>query len=125
MTRHQLDSRVTLRESDGLDALPGPWDLILCNPPYVNRRSMEALPKEYQAEPALALDGGFDGMDFVRRLLSEVSAKMSAHGVLVLEIGNERAHFDTAFGALEAVWLETSAGEDQVMLLTRETLAHL
>lgn len=123
--RHQLAHRIQLIASDGLTATTGPYDLILCNPPYVNRRSMEALPKEYQAEPALALDGGFDGMDFVRKLLREVSAKMSAHGVLVLEIGNERAHFDTAFGVLEAIWLETSAGEDQVMLLTRETLAHL
>ena len=123
--RHQHAHRIQLIASDGLTATTGPYDLILCNPPYVNRRSMEALPKEYLAEPALALDGGFDGMDFVRKLLREVSAKMSAHGVLVLEIGNERAHFDTAFGALEAVWLETSAGEDQVMLLTRETLAHL
>lgn len=126
VTRHELDSRITLVESDGLAALPGPWDLILCNPPYVNADSMAALPAEYQAEPALALSGnaagGTDGMDFIRQLLADAPERMSDRAVLVLEIGNERPHFEAAFPALEAVWLETSAGEDQVLLLTRDAI---
>jgi ribosomal protein L3 glutamine methyltransferase len=123
VTRHGLDDRVTLVESDGLAALPGPWDLILCNPPYVNAASMAALPAEYRAEPELALAGGHDGMDFVRALLAAAPAVMSPEAVLVLEIGNERAHFESAFPTLEVVWLETSAGEDQVLLATRDALA--
>ena len=122
VTRHGLDARITLVESDGLAALPGPYDLILCNPPYVNAGSMAALPAEYRAEPELALAGGTDGMDFIRTLLAAAPAAMSERAVLVLEIGNERAHFEAAFPRLEAVWLETSAGDDQVLLLTRETL---
>ena len=120
--RHGLADRVRLVQSDGLAALPGPYDLILCNPPYVNARSMAALPAEYRAEPELALAGGADGMDFVRALLRDAPARMSEHAVLVLEIGNERAHFEAAFPRLEAVWLETSAGDDQVLLLTREAM---
>ncbi|WP_295854863.1 50S ribosomal protein L3 N(5)-glutamine methyltransferase [uncultured Xylophilus sp.] len=120
--RHGLQARVALHLSDGLAALPGPYDLILCNPPYVNARSMETLPAEYRAEPALALAGGEDGMDFIRALLRDAPARMAPQAVLVLEIGNERAHFDRAFPTLEAVWLETSAGDDQVLLLTREAL---
>ena len=123
--KHQLQDRIQLVESDGLAQLAGPFDLILCNPPYVNSQSMTALPAEYQAEPSLALEGGKDGMDFVRKLLQEVSAKMSPDAVLVLEIGNEREHFEAAFPALEVVWLDTSAGEDQVLLITREALATL
>lgn len=123
--KHSLQARITLVESDGLAQLDGPFDLILCNPPYVNSQSMAALPAEYQAEPALALEGGKDGMDFVRKLLHEVSAKMAPLAVLVLEIGNEREHFEAAFPALEVVWLDTSAGEDQVLLVTREALAIL
>ena len=123
--KHQLQSRIQLVESDGLAQLAGPFDLILCNPPYVNSQSMAVLPAEYQAEPSLALEGGKDGMDFVRKLLQEVSAKMSPDAVLVLEIGNEREHFEAAFPALEVVWLDTSAGEDQVLLVTREALATL
>nr|WP_315184864.1 50S ribosomal protein L3 N(5)-glutamine methyltransferase [uncultured Albidiferax sp.] len=123
--KHSLQSRITLVESDGLAQVGGPFDLILCNPPYVNSQSMAALPAEYQAEPALALEGGKDGMDFVRKLLQEVSAKMAPLAVLVLEIGNEREHFEAAFPALEVVWLDTSAGEDQVLLVTREALAIL
>ena len=120
--RHGLQERVTLVESDGLTALPGPWDLILCNPPYVNAQSMARLPPEYRAEPALALAGGADGMDFIRRLLADAPARMSAHAVLALEVGNERAHFEAAFARLPVFWLDTSAGTDQVLLITREAL---
>ena len=120
--KHGLQARVRLLRSDGLAALPGPYDLILCNPPYVNAQSMAALPAEYQAEPALALAGGTDGMDFIRALLRDAPSRLNAEGVLVLEIGNERANFERAFPRLEAVWLATSAGEDQVLLLTRQAL---
>ncbi|MGE0496817.1 MAG: 50S ribosomal protein L3 N(5)-glutamine methyltransferase [Ramlibacter sp.] len=122
--RHHLQDRVTLIESDGLAAARGPYDLILCNPPYVNATTMAALPAEYRAEPELALAGGADGMDFIRRLLREAPAHMSERAVLVLEIGNEREHFEAAFAQLEVIWLDTSAGEDQVLLVTREALAH-
>ena len=121
--KHGLASRVRLMESDGLGAVPGRYDLILCNPPYVNAGSMAALPAEYRAEPALALAGGADGMDFIRHLLRELPAHMNDDAVLVLEIGNERAFFEAAFPQLEVVWLDTSAGEDQVLLVTREALA--
>ena len=121
--RHGLSGRITLAEGDGLAAAPGLWDLILCNPPYVNRESMNLLPAEFRAEPALALAGGVDGMDFVRGLLQEVARHLSRQGVLVLEIGHERAHFEAAFPKLQAVWLPTSAGDDQVLLLPREALA--
>ena len=122
VTRHEFDARIRLVESDGLAALPGPWDLILCNPPYVNSGSMAALPAEYRAEPELALAGGTDGMNFIRALLAAAPATMNERAVLVLEIGNERDHFEAAFPRLEAIWLETSAGDDQVLLLTREAL---
>jgi len=127
--RHGLQDRILLAESDGLAACPGPWDLILCNPPYVNAHSMATLPPEYRAEPGLALDGNtagsVDGMDFIRALLRDAPACLRPGGVLVLEIGNEREHFETAFPQLEAVWLETSAGDDQVLLLTLESLLAL
>lgn len=122
VARHQLDARVRLLPSDGLAGVDGVYDLILCNPPYVNAASMAALPQEYRAEPELALAGGADGMDFVRRLLADAPARMSEHAVLVLEIGNERPFFEAAFPHLEAVWLSTSAGDDQVLLLTRDAL---
>ncbi len=120
--RHNLQERVHLIQSDGLDAVQGLYDLILCNPPYVNAQSMAQLPAEYRAEPALALAGGTDGMDFIRKLITQAPHHMSESGVLVLEIGNERAHFEQAFPRLEVVWLETSAGEDQVLLATRASL---
>jgi ribosomal protein L3 glutamine methyltransferase len=121
--RHALEARVTLRQGDGLAAARGPYDLILCNPPYVNRDSMQSLPAEYRAEPALALDGGPDGMDFIRPMLAQAAARLGPGGVLVLEIGHERAHFEAAFSTLSPLWLSTSAGDDQVLLLTREDLA--
>ncbi len=125
LERHGLQNRITLVESDGLARCAGPFDLVLCNPPYVNARSMGALPAEYRAEPELALAGGDDGMDFIRALLRDLPSRLSPTGVLVLEIGNEREHFEAAFPTLEAVWLSTSAGDDQVLLLTSDSLSAL
>jgi len=125
--KHGLNRRITLLESNGLAACQGRknggYDLILCNPPYVNATTMAALPAEFRAEPALALAGGDDGMDFIRRLFLTAAAHMSKYAVLVLEIGNERENFGRAFPGLEPLWFETSAGPDQVCLLTREQLA--
>ncbi|WP_119355109.1 50S ribosomal protein L3 N(5)-glutamine methyltransferase [Azohydromonas sediminis] len=121
--RHHLADRIALFQGDGLAAVGDRrYDLILCNPPYVNAQSMATLPAEYRAEPALALAGGVDGMDFVRTLLRDAPAHLNDDGVLVLEIGHERAHFEHAFPHLEPVWLPTSAGDDQVLLLERASL---
>ena len=149
--KHGLADRITLVESDGLAAFqaapvrtanaadnadaaagltalqaPEGFDLILCNPPYVNADSMAALPPEFRAEPDIALSGntagGTDGMDFIRPLLANASAHMTQNAVLVLEIGNERPFFEAAFPTLDVVWLTTSAGDDQVLLVTREAL---
>jgi len=123
--RHGLEGRMTLAESDGLKNADGVFDLILCNPPYVNAQSMSELPAEFKAEPALALAGGDDGMDFIRQMLRDAPAHMSEHAVLVLEIGHERPYFEAAFPTLDVVWLSTSAGDDQVLLITREALQQL
>ena len=124
--KHDLTGRITLIESDGLAACTGQknggYDLILCNPPYVNAATMAALPAEFKAEPALALASGIDGMDFIRQVFLTIAAHMSENAVLVLEIGNERENFERAFPALEPLWFETSAGPDQVLLLTRQQL---
>jgi ribosomal protein L3 glutamine methyltransferase len=121
--RHGLEGRMTLAESDGLRNADGVFDLILCNPPYVNSQSMSELPAEFKAEPELALAGGDDGMDFIRQMLRDAPAHMSENAVLVLEIGHERDYFEAAFPHLDVVWLSTSAGDDQVLLLTRQAIA--
>ncbi|MFO1193182.1 MAG: 50S ribosomal protein L3 N(5)-glutamine methyltransferase [Rhodoferax sp.] len=123
--RYGLAQRLRLLQGDGCAPLQDSYDLVLCNPPYVNARSMQALPAEYRAEPELALAGGTDGMDFVRRLLRDIPRFMTPAAVLVLEIGHERAHFEAAFPRLEALWQDTSAGADQVCVLTHATLQTL
>ncbi|WP_425505926.1 50S ribosomal protein L3 N(5)-glutamine methyltransferase [Tepidicella baoligensis] len=124
--KHGLQERIRLIESDGWANVPDRYDLILCNPPYVSRARMAALPPEYRAEPVISLDGGLsgsnDGMDFVRHLLDHALEHMNGHAVLVLEIGNEREHFEHAFPTLLAYWPETTSGEGPVLLLTREAL---
>jgi len=121
--RHHLQDRILLVQGDGLAATGGRvFDLILCNPPYVNSQSMAELPPEYLAEPTLALAGGSDGMDFIRSLLRDAPAHLSDQGLLVLEIGHEKPHFEAAFPQLAPIWLSTSAGDDDVLLLTREAL---
>lgn len=122
VARHGLGERIRLRQGDGLAAADGRYRLILCNPPYVSGESMRRLPAEYRAEPVLALDGGVDGMEFIRPLLDGLAEHLTEDGALVLEIGHERAHFEAAFPHLAPLWLSTSAGEDQVLLLQREDL---
>lgn len=124
--RHGLQDRIRLVISDGWNNLPGRYDLVLCNPPYVSRAGMDALPAEYHAEPLISLDGGLqggsDGMDFVRHLLEHALDHLNEGGVLVLEVGNERAHFERAFPTLLAEWLDTTSGVGPVLLLTHEAL---
>jgi ribosomal protein L3 glutamine methyltransferase len=122
--RHDLAKRITLLQGDGLAAVRRDrrYDVILCNPPYVNEASMQALPAEFNAEPRLALAGGADGMDFIRTLLAGVVSHMTPEAVLVLEIGNERDHFEAAFPELEVVWLPTQLHDDAVLLVTRRML---
>jgi ribosomal protein L3 glutamine methyltransferase len=122
--RHDLGERIRLHQGDGLAAVPGRrYDLIVCNPPYVNAESMNALPAEYRAEPALALAGGADGMDFIRPLIAHAAEHLNEGGVLVLEIGHEAAHFEAAFPQLQFAFLPTSGGDDQVLLIERNALA--
>jgi ribosomal protein L3 glutamine methyltransferase len=122
VARHSLGDRVTVIESDLFARLPGRYDLILCNPPYVSDAGMDALPAEYRAEPALALAGGADGMDLVRRIVADAGAHMSEGAALVLEVGHERAAFERAFPRLECAWLETSGGDDRVVLIGQRAL---
>ncbi|CAM2189441.1 Ribosomal protein uL3 glutamine methyltransferase [Paraburkholderia sacchari] len=115
---HGLDERIALFEGDLFAPLPERrYDVIITNPPYVNAESMQALPPEYRHEPEMALAGGVDGMDIVRRIIGEARKWLTDEGVLVVEIGNERANVEAAFGGLELVWLSTSAGDDQVFLI--------
>lgn len=118
LQRHGLAQRMSLLQGDGLSALAGRrYDVILCNPPYVNAQSMDALPHEFRAEPAIALHGGLDGMDFIRPLIAQARSHLEDEGWLILEIGHERPHFEAAFPQLQPIWLETSSGGDLVLAL--------
>jgi ribosomal protein L3 glutamine methyltransferase len=125
--RHGLNSQVELLDGDLWDAVPEPnednlFDLIICNPPYVNATSMSALPAEYQAEPVLALAGGDDGMDLIRRIIAHAPDYLSERGAILLEIGNEYENFKKAFPQIPVIWMSVSAGEEQVLLIQAEDL---
>ena len=120
---HRLGERVALHQGDLFDAVgTRRYDLILCNPPYVCEASMRALPREFAHEPRAALAGGSDGMDLVRRIIADARTHLSPHGTLVLEIGHEAAHFEAAFPRLEFAYLPVTAGENLLVLVTREQL---
>ncbi|MCM0044717.1 MAG: 50S ribosomal protein L3 N(5)-glutamine methyltransferase [Burkholderiaceae bacterium] len=120
---YELQDRITLHHSDLYDALPARrYDLIVTNPPYVNSESMATLPAEYRAEPQMALAGGKDGMDLVRRIVAGAKDRLTPEGVLLVEIGNEFAYAEAAFADRELTWLSTSAGDEAVFLLTADQL---
>jgi ribosomal protein L3 glutamine methyltransferase len=120
---YQLQGRVRLVQSDLFAAVaPRRYDLIVCNPPYVPDASMQRLPQEYQHEPDLALAGGSDGMKVIKRLLREARGHLKRGGLLVVEVGGERAAVEKHFGAIPMTWLTTTAGDDMVFLCRQDEL---
>jgi len=118
-----LQDRITLIESDLYTSVPHKkYQLIVSNPPYVNSTSMTALPQEYLHEPQIALGGGTDGMDLVRTIIAHAREHLTPDGILIVEIGNERAFAEAAFPELDFTWVSTSAGDDMVFLLTADQL---
>lgn len=121
---YRLGRRITLARGDLFAPLAGQrYDLIVSNPPYVTAAAMRRLPEEYRREPALALAGGQDGLDLVRRILAAAADHLTARGVLVLEVGHARGRVEQAFPSLEAWWPQTSGGDDCVLVADRAALA--
>ncbi len=118
-----LADRIELIGSNLFEALDGrSYDLILSNPPYVNAESVAALPPEYQAEPALALGSGEDGLDATRQILAKAKSHLNPGGLLVVEIGHNRDALEAAYPALPFTWLDTESGDQFVFMLRREDL---
>jgi len=115
---HGLGKRIKLHRSDVFDAVPKvKYDVILSNPPYVPTRELRGLPAEFKNEPQMALDGGRDGLDIIRKLLRQARERLQPHGIVVLEVGGLRAAMDRAFPELDLHWLHTEDGEDCVCLV--------
>jgi len=122
VAQYGLRERVHLTRGDLFAGLAGRYDVIVSNPPYVNFESMQRLPQEYRAEPQMALAGGEDGLDIVRRLLAQAGAHLNERGVLIVEIGHNRNALEQAFPRLPFTWLETSGGDGLVFLLAAQDL---
>ncbi|ASP17827.1 (glutamine-N5) methyltransferase, ribosomal protein L3-specific [Neisseria sp. oral taxon 020 str. F0370] len=117
-----LEERVNLIHTDLFEGLDGTYDLIVSNPPYVDAESVAELPPEYLHEPELSLGSGEDGLDATRQILLHAAKFLNPHGVLLVEIGHNRAELEAAYPELPFTWLETSGGDGFVFLLTREQL---
>ena len=125
--KYQLQESIDLYCGDLFNGLPAlsendRFDIILCNPPYVNSSSMAQLPDEYLQEPSIALAGGSDGMVIIRKIIEQAKDYLNDSGALILEIGNEYEHFHQAFPELSVTWLSVSSGTQQVLLITYKDL---
>ncbi len=121
-----LEERVRLVQGDlfaGLGKRPRRYDLIVSNPPYVTAQAMRELPQEYRHEPENALAAGEDGLDIVRRILSDAPKHLKPHGLLAVEVGHNRDIMEAAFPQLPLTWLDTASGEGKIFLLRKEDLA--
>jgi ribosomal protein L3 glutamine methyltransferase len=120
---NDVASQVTIHQGDLYAPVAGKrYDIILSNPPYVNADSMAALPAEFLNEPALALAGGVDGMDLVRRIIAGAAQHLNPQGLLVIEIGHEAAYFEAAYPALRFTYLPVETGDDLVVLIEAKDL---
>jgi len=127
---HKLARRVTLHRSDVFDSVPPPrtpsekYDLILSNPPYEPSRICEKLPVEFQKEPRLALDGGADGLDIIRKLLRQSRDRLAPGGIILIEVGGLRRAMERAFGNLGLRWLHTADASNCICVVQAERLVH-
>jgi len=115
---HELQERVHCVQSDGFDGLSGQrFDLIVCNPPYVDAEDLASMPPEYLHEPRLALAAGEDGLDLVRRILAEAADYLTEQGTLIVEVGNSQRHVEALYPDIDFTWLEFAGGGHGVFLL--------
>lgn len=124
--RHSLSDRVTALQSDvfaGLEAQR--FDLIVSNPPYVDAEDLAGMPAEYQAEPALGLGSGDDGLDITRRILQQAAGHLNEGGLLVVEVGNSGRALDEAFPELPLTWVEFERGGHGVFVISKDDLLAL
>jgi ribosomal protein L3 glutamine methyltransferase len=124
IAKYGLETRVSCYQGDLFDALPPgqTWDVIVCNPPYVDVQDMASLPPEYLHEPRLALEAGQDGLDLVKRILAEAADYLNDDGLLVVEVGNSWVALEEQFPDLPLTWPEFIRGGDGVFLLYKEQL---
>ena len=123
VAEYGMTEQIELVHSDLFAALDDrQYDVIISNPPYVNSLSMSNLPTEYRAEPTLALAGGDDGLDIVRRILTDAARHLYPQGLLIMEIGHNRDVLEATFPHIAFDWLETGGSDEYVCLLSREQL---
>jgi len=119
---HRLERRVRTLESDLFEALDHAYDLIVCNPPYVDADDYADLPDEYRCEPELALAAGVDGLDVVRRVLRDAPDWLEDEGLLFVEVGNSAAALEDRFPDVGFTWVELERGGDGIFVFSREEL---
>jgi ribosomal protein L3 glutamine methyltransferase len=120
----QLEDRVEIIQSDLFEGLRGrQYDLIVTNPPYVDREDLAAMPPEYRHEPPVALGAGSDGLDVTRRILDSAVHFLSPDGLLVGEVGNSWVALEDAFPGIPFTWIELERGGHGVFVLTARELA--
>ncbi|MFW5823841.1 MAG: 50S ribosomal protein L3 N(5)-glutamine methyltransferase [Marinobacter sp.] len=120
---HGLEHRVRALRSDVFDQIPGSYDVIVSNPPYVDAEDLADMPEEYHHEPRLGLEAGSDGLAIARRILAKAAEHLNPGGLLIVEVGNSWQALDKAYPSLPFTWLEFENGGEGVFLLTREQLA--
>lgn len=124
--RHQVEDRVHVIHSDMFKSLAGKqYDLIICNPPYVDAEDFESAPAEFHNEPELALTSGEDGLNFTHEFLAQVAHYLQDDGILVYEVGNTEVALQAAYPHIPFMWVELEQGGNGVFILTKEQLSEL
>jgi ribosomal protein L3 glutamine methyltransferase len=121
--QYRLGKRLHLFQSDVFDSVPAAkYDVILSNPPYEPSRHVDRLPTEFHREPRMALDGGTDGLDIIRKLLVQARTRLKPQGIVVIEVGGLQEAMNREFAALQPHWLHTEDGSDCICVINAARL---
>lgn len=122
--KHQMQDQVKVIQSDLFENISKRYDIIVSNPPYVDKQDLATMPDEYQHEPALALGSGDDGLDLCKQILAQASDYLTEQGLLVVEVGNSEVHLMEQFAQVPFIWVELANGGNGVFVINNADLVN-
>lgn len=122
--KHQMQDSVSVVQSDLFEQVDGLFDIIVCNPPYVDANDFSSMPEEFRHEPSMALQSGDFGLCHPLQILRNAASFLTDDGILVLEVGNSGQHLEAIYPGVDFNWVDLQRGGHGVLVMSRAELEY-